>query len=376
MALYCNVCDLSFRDNSDFIKHNNTKRHLSKIRKPKIKKPKNTKPKDDERDSPLYIKYKDLNADSPEIKFLLNEIKKLKKESKNHRKASDDQINALNMKVIELEGNSKHPINNITNIHNYGDNLNVTNHFNDTINIDYYYSFTYEIYACREATAMYHYPPPLRELNNYEKALGITDKLKFVNEIVELYKHQALPLYFAQVLTNAYTKKNPKNQSIWSSPLTRKSFIICDPDMIHESFSSDRDDYVCSDGDNDYYEHYGPRFVDKNYSKIRDYMHDNKYDYCEPQDYDTKWSHDIDGIGTTKIMIRPLMYVVKYILLDHNHKRIPVDANFEATSKECRSILHDIDCNRKLERGTLRRLKFEMRYFDPSKVYGIEENYD
>ena len=72
--------------------------------------------------------------------------------------------------------------------------------------------------------------PPLTALINYEQLIYEAEEIEnddeFTSLLINYYKRNKLHEYFGNFIIKHYKKDNPKEQSIWSSDVTRLKYII------------------------------------------------------------------------------------------------------------------------------------------------------
>jgi len=344
--MYCNACNHTFKDTFNFNRHTASKKHKILIQKHRT-----------QRSPEINIINKNELDDKYDL--LANELKEQKEAMKNLKEEIDKKNEIINNNTT----------NNITNTNN---NIIIANN----CYIDLSKTCPYDLYMYRAIVETYRNPPLLEKYDDYDRLLGTNNPLEIIKKILTIYEENKFAQYIATLLNDAYTfKKHPEKQAIWSSKVSRESFII----NIHGKYldsntDSDEDNGVRDGTNQQFYEEFGHAKQDIHFDLITDRINGLKNEmeerssvlFIRTKDIETPWIHDYNGKKVIRIIIRPFTHHIKQIFENFINGIYDTHPDFKKFKKDidvdqCQTLINDI--NYKIfENPILTRLCFKIVY--------------
>jgi hypothetical protein len=184
MEFKCNDCNYVAKDNSALCHHKKTKKHINNVK--------------NNMDSLNAINYliKDNN-----LKIMIIEIINKEKDENNILK---EKINNLENEIKQLKKSSSKQVNNYI----------VNNKVNNTVNIGNAQTFLTQNF------------PDAPALTSSKTHKFIEYDKKNCEEVLWNYEKELHIKYISDILKSEYNKENPEDQALWSSDVSRQSYVI------------------------------------------------------------------------------------------------------------------------------------------------------
>ena len=224
MKYICESCNYETYDQSNFIKHKNTKKHVQNVQQTNIKK--DTKKYESSRDP---IKIQPNQFENTKALYTCQHCEQSFKHKTNlyrhqkHRCEVRIETKDVQIENVELKKQNQTLMNIVQKQSNMAENNSET--IKKSMNV---LSFV---------TKQYPNAPPIEELE-YDKFNKITKCLMYdikskkkINRTIEEiiifhFKNETLPETLGRAIVEEYKKDDPEDQSMWSSDVSRLTFIV------------------------------------------------------------------------------------------------------------------------------------------------------
>lgn len=224
MKYNCSLCDYKTDDKSNFNRHMNANKHRKNVRegtekpkKYKSKQPVSTVKASKNKKTKIY------NCDKCGLEFSHSSSASRHKRVCNEKIEIGGDTKILNQRLNVAETQNKQLAEQNERLWKMLENS--SNRINDdgsTIKSSLS-SLNYLITKCKKT-------PPLKELTHEgaQQILGYNGDITMIEKIVRSYRNKNISRFLGSIIAKCYKTKDPKDQSIWNTDVSRLTYIIRD----------------------------------------------------------------------------------------------------------------------------------------------------